>query len=393
MKKSRISRTKTSGLYKRLAIIFTTLVVILLALIIYFSVGKTVITITLEPQDIMVSFTQNIGPLVEEEQDDNRPKIKTSKIEGYSISAEISGTEEFPITGEGNTVAAPSIGTVTIYNNWSEVQPLTATTRLLTPNGLLFRIKERVDVPAGGKVENVDVYADEEGTAGDIEPTTFTIPGLWAGLQDKIYAESFQAMTGGERTINTLTQSDVTEARRSMINKLAIEARSEIEKNEKLVANQDVLPEQTLSPTALYVITNPALGEEAGSFDLTMTIRYVGVVLNEKELLEQAISQLESSLPNDEKIHTYNEDDLKFSMMDYDLEAGTALVQVTMPAKSTPLLANPIFNKKNIAGKSRSEIQSYLTKYDAISSVDIKFSPFWVSQAPNLVDHINIAIK
>ena len=124
MRKSKISKTQTSRLYKRLAIIFTSVVVVLLGLIIYFSVGKTVITITLQPQDVMAPFTINIGPTDNDGEEENEVTIKTSKLAGYLITSEISNTEEFTIAGESKTAPAQSTGTVTIYNNWSEIQPL-----------------------------------------------------------------------------------------------------------------------------------------------------------------------------------------------------------------------------------------------------------------------------
>ena len=200
-------------------------------------------------------------------------------------------------------------------------------------------------------------------------------------------------MTGGEKIVKTITQSDVNEARKSMIDRLAVEAGAEMKKNENLVANENVIPEQILPSTILYVISNPDIGEESSSFALTMTIRYIGVVFDEKELLDRAVEQINSSLPKDEKISSYNDADLMFTIMEYDLDASTASLQVTLPAKSTPLASNPIFSKDNLTGKGKEDIQSYLTKYDEISSAEIKFSPFWVTKAPNLKDHIEIRIQ
>ena len=64
-----------------------------------------------------------------------------------------------------------------------------ATTRLLTPDNILFRIKKGITVPANGEIE-VNIYPDDENFKDIVKPTKFTIPGLSEKLQKIIYAES-----------------------------------------------------------------------------------------------------------------------------------------------------------------------------------------------------------
>jgi hypothetical protein len=58
----------------------------------------------------------------------------------------------------------------------------------------LFRLKQPVDVPANGQVTD-EIYTDNTSQDMSIGQTSFTIPGLWSGLQDKIYAQSNAAFT------------------------------------------------------------------------------------------------------------------------------------------------------------------------------------------------------
>lgn len=99
----------------------------------------------------------------------------------------------------GTPVDAIAEGVVVITNTTTSDQPLVATTRLLSKEGVLFRLREPVVVPSGGEVE-ARVYADVAGAAGNAEPTTFTIPGLPLAQQAQVYAASTEAFTGGIRT-------------------------------------------------------------------------------------------------------------------------------------------------------------------------------------------------
>ena len=154
------------------------------------------------------------------------------------MSTTVNGTQNFTNTNRGEQAEAQATGTVTIYNSWSENQPLMATTRLLTPDGVLFRIKERVDVPAGGKIENVEVYADQPGTSGNIGPTSFTIPGLWQGLQEKIYAENSEPMTGGLRETKFITQKIISETSDVLKGELIEKAKIKLGQTEEIKNHQ-----------------------------------------------------------------------------------------------------------------------------------------------------------
>ena len=92
----------------------------------------------------------------------------------YEISRSI--TDTFPVSSSV-TVEIRAEGPVRIVSELARAQTLIASTRLVTPDGVLFRLKNTVAVPAFGAVEGVAV-ADESGPSGDVGETTFTIPGL-----------------------------------------------------------------------------------------------------------------------------------------------------------------------------------------------------------------------
>ena len=117
------------------------------------------------------------------------------------IAVEKVGTRS--VTAESTaTVNVPSQGSITAYNEQSSSQKLIKNTRFETPEGLIFRIRDSIIIPAakGGTPGTVSatVYADEAGERYNIGPTSFTLPGLKNGAQfTRVYAKSPSAMSGG----------------------------------------------------------------------------------------------------------------------------------------------------------------------------------------------------
>lgn len=81
-------------------------------------------------------------------------------------------------------------GTVRIVNSYSNPIALIKSTRLLAPDGKLFRLAQAVNIPANGEV-TANVYADQNGSLYAIGPASFTVPGLSSVLQSYITVTSY----------------------------------------------------------------------------------------------------------------------------------------------------------------------------------------------------------
>lgn len=117
--------------------------------------------------------------------------ITVEKVASASVESE--GTE---------TVNQSAQGTITIENKQDVPQQLIKNTRFETPDGLIFRIRDSVTVPASrngtpGSLETT-VYADATGESYNVGPTSFTLPGLAGGATfTLVTARSAEAMKGG----------------------------------------------------------------------------------------------------------------------------------------------------------------------------------------------------
>lgn len=384
-----IGKTQTTTGYKKLVIAFSAIAVITLGLIVYYSLSKTVITVTLAPKKVTSTFTVDVRA-----DPATAGTSPNSALTGYLIATDVSGSKDFQNTSSGGTtIAAQATGTVTIYNNWSQAQALAATTRLLTPDGILFRLKDRVDVPAGGKIENVAVYADQAGATGNISPTKFTIPGLWPGLQEKIYAESTTAMTGGTRQAHAITQTMINDAQKTVEKELVQQAATALAQTEAIKNSQDAVLPQAIRLITAKETSSAKADEEADIFTYSVNAQAVAVIFKEAELENLAIKSLQSELPVDEQINQSSRGTLRYSLETYDVDKQTATLQVSYTTTTIPRLSNTMFNRDNTVGKDRQTIQEYFSNFDTVKNVSITFSPFWVTRAPRLKDHIEIKLQ
>jgi len=165
--------------------------------------------VLLEPKELSLDFQVGI-----EEKD------LPDYIKGEKITKSYNWSKSY-VPSSVEVIEDKAKGMITIINKSSLDQPLVATTRFLSEDGVLFRLKERVVVPGQGQIE-AEVYADKEGESGDIGPSLFTIPGLSSSAQKLIYGESVIAMKGGVKRLGILTEEDI-ESAQEKANEEAIE--------------------------------------------------------------------------------------------------------------------------------------------------------------------------
>ncbi|MBD3330237.1 hypothetical protein GF354_01755, partial [Candidatus Peregrinibacteria bacterium] len=180
---------------------------IILLVIVY--VALPGVTIHLTPSASVLEKSVNITLA---DYDRNRAELELHPhhtIASYPVSTTVEKTVTHFATGkrfseEGRNAS----GKITIINTTPNTWPLIARTRFQTNEGIVFRIKEGVTVPAAtstgpGKLEAyviadiTDENGEVVGERGNIGPSKFFLPGLREDSRSKIYAESTEPMTGG----------------------------------------------------------------------------------------------------------------------------------------------------------------------------------------------------
>jgi len=362
-------------MYRRIALGFIVVTVLLLATVIIMSTIRATIEITPLIDEVDTEFIADVVKETEME----------GEIPGRVIALTLEETRDFSVTEEGATeVPTKAGGLVTIHNISNRAQPLVATTRLQTPDGMLFRIDEGVTVPAGSTVEAM-AHADEEGIDGEIGPSSFTIPGLNSTRQKEVYAESTEPMTGGVEYINIVTEEDLVAAEIELATDLLEAAQFTLRDQVGDGYIGEVYLDEVLDSSR-----DTEAGTEADSFGVAMQMQVVGVFYDRDALLNIAEAKLYESLDRGWQIMLVNRNDMSVEVEKYDLEEELVNVRVILSGLRMVAPTNTLLSKDSLVGLRPQEVSDYLIQAGIAAAVDVDFFPFWIRKIPKLRDHIEI---
>lgn len=364
------------GLYRKIALAFALLAILVGGGVMYVTYARAVVTAY--PRKIEVRTERVLT--VSEDADG------ADGIPGEVLEVTVAGEKKGAPTGSVETDAVAT-GFVTLKNETSSDQTLIPTTRLLSPDGVLFRIKARVNVPARGSLKT-EVYADKPGAASEIGPTRFTIPGLSADLQPVIYAESDAAMTGGTVSTGTATEEDISAIENGLKEELISQAKEELTgRFSQAWTGTSFLPE------TMTRFVDAAPGETVDGITVRLTLRVRAVGFDRAKAVAAVVEDLERGLTSDRELVAVQGDAAAFEIERADPAAGTATVRLTLTGESTISPASPLFDADKLRGLDIDAVKAYFDGIEGIERVEVKFRPFWIKRMPDLADHIKFEIS
>ncbi|MFH0853805.1 MAG: hypothetical protein V1853_05375, partial [bacterium] len=311
-----------------------------------------------------------------------------STITGKILSSTETRQDTFTGLGTGTMVPDVAIGKVTIHNEWSQVQPLAATTRLLSESGVLFRLKNREDVLPGQTIE-AEIYADETGEIGNIEPTRFTLPGLWPGLQEKIYAISDQPMTGGLKEVKSVSAEDLRMAEQNLREQIVEQVRTDFQLELSDSPELYELLDESLFGTVIDKEFSAEVGDQADSFTGELTLRVNGLALLPSELSAITSQMIESKIPDYFLAASSNLQNIEVTLEKLNQDTRTAEITVQGDLLSIITLAHPMFDASNLVNRDEQAIRTYFSGFSEVASVEID-KPFWTARTSSLEDRIDV---
>ena len=365
--------------YQNIIIVFAVLAFVLIAVILYFSLSQATITIIPDFRSQQIGFAIQVV-------DENKISATDNLVEklpGEILETAVEQTTTFEVKPylEKQTKAA---GEVTIINNYSKSQKLVATTRLLTADNKLYRITDFVEVPAGGRIK-VGAVADSAGEEFETGPTKLTIPGLWEGLQDKIYAET-EGFSRQDMEKFQITQAAIDQARATLKNKLLEEAKADFSN----LAAKSTLTDYSLIVETIKYSTDAVVGSEAKNFSITLGLGVKAVIFDQDKLKKLAEASLPDSYRTDAALLQIQSDSFTYEITLLDANPENLIAQV----KGDYLIniANLNLEKSKLTGKSKKETETYLNSLSDVRQADVSL-PFWTKYLPAMEDKINIKIK
>jgi len=362
------------SIYKKIALTFIILAVILIGVIFYFTLSYAYITIYPKQEQVKTDFNFVI---VEDEKGVNPlAGIFAGKIVDQTFEG-----EKLLLTTGTKQLAGDIVGKVKITNGLSKNQTLVATTRLLSPEGTLYRLKNKVEVPAAGTID-AEVYADDSTKPLAKAGTKFTIPGLSETLQKIVFAESLQDFVTNGQMVKAVSQEEMDKALADYEEELAQQAVKEEDSGKIKVLNKEVLS-KTFDATP---------GDEVLNYHLKLKLKVSGVIFADQDVKVFAQESLASQISVDKQSVASNSDNLVYEVEKVDLNNKLAQLKSSISGVAIISLNSPILERDKLVKLSFDEIKAYLENFEQIERVDITFFPSWVKKVPYFQDHIIIEI-
>lgn len=365
-------------------------------------------TVSIEPSSDVVTKTVNV--IFTQNPNDAR------SLKSYPIETDVDLTITHSASGVENKGTNAS-GTITIVNKSNTDRTLIATTRFQTAEGIVFRLQNEVTVPAGSPTapstldvtvvaDAVDANGTAVGTRGNIEPTTFFLPGLREDTRDELYGQSSAPMSGGtSEIIMHITEDDLKAAELDIQTQLKEKALADLRKealtegnssgaNLKLLEDEDTL----IFGTPSIILPYQLVGQEEDSFEVTGKIHLSGVAYDTDSLYSILKTEITSVQTPGKQLVSIDKDSISLQVLEAtpatDTYKVTAQIQGVEEYEIDPdleggaELAEKI--KEHIAGKSIDEAEGYIENLPEVNSVDISVWPMWSPAIPSLPDNIKI---
>ena len=376
----------------RKKLILVPLVLIIACIVAYFSLSRAEIEIC--PETEIRSFEAKLTV------DKNIENINFSAnlIPGISLEEAGAFPEEFLSSGK-KSAEKKAEGVIRVFNDYHSDQILVAQTRFQPPlekfqsslekdESPWFRTTERVVVPAKDHID-VKVVADAPGEKYNIEPSTFSVPGLAGTPQyTLVYGKSSEAMSGGsKKEVFEVTQKDLEEAEKILIERATRETK-DILKN-KIPAGLVTL-EEGFKTEILETFSLAKAGAELEKFIFQVKAKTQTVSFKKEDLENFSKDLIGAEIPADK---SFDQKTLKIEYFPetINLEEGKITLSLKLKAKIYSAVEETSL-KQVLAGKSLTETQFFLQNQPKVIRAQVKLWPFWVRQVPEDLKKIKITI-
>jgi hypothetical protein len=296
---------------------------------------------------------------------------------------------EFTATGTKD-IGDKAKGTMAVTNgNSSDGVTLPAGTVFAAADGHKFVGNAAVTIP-GAKVVSGHIQPGSgtvDVTAADIGPD-FNLAAQGYGVQgyDGLSASGSDMTGGSKQTVTVVSQEDVDKAKGQLASQNPSDIKAELKK--QFTADQLIIEESFVSEASAPSIS-PNVGEQAKTAKLTSETTYTYVGLNRSEvkaILTNAVNEVIKD-KNDQQVYSLGENSIMFQTFQKVDSGGFKAHLVTTGAVGPKINAKEL--AKQLVGKRFGEIQAVISSIPGVNSVDVNFSPFWVTTAPS-ADKIDI---
>ena len=321
-----------------------------------------------------------------------RPDAKLDAAQGIvpAIVKETKKTASVDFTATGKKdVGEKATGTVEFEKQSQTSTSIAAGTQVVTSSGLAFVTDSDVTIPASTVC--FPVFCPGTATVG------FTAinggskyngaSGSVSGSFDGASGELTGATGGGtDKTVTVVSQADIEKAKEQLQAQKADAVKKDLLKqfDDNVVVIQESFEAEPAEPTS-----SPALDQEATTAKLTAetTYRLVGIARSDLRGVYDTFTKSQISGEKNQKIYESGDESTTFAQ--FEKKDGVYNVRAQATAQVGPNIDDKALAKQLI-GKRAGEIQQQIETIQGVEDVTVKFSPFWVTKAPNNADKITI---
>ena len=307
-----------------------------------------------------------------------RGERKTS-TEEISIEFDVSGEREVGERAKG-TVEFSTDSNSTLLRS----PTIPAGTELTSSSGAVYTTDTDVSLNVFNQSGSTGITAAERGE--EYNGAT----GSMSGAPERINATITSATAGGtSETVPVVTQADITGAREQLADRVDSDTAKqtlarEFEGEFVVIAESFETETGDIEPTvAAGSVARSGKAELKGEVEYSM----FGIA---KEELEKYLTEVVESQIDDaeqQRVYALGTDEVAFSDVTTNQQGVAA--QMATEAQIGPNIEDGRV-REIAAGKNYGEIQQELEAINGVDSVDIEFSPFWVSRAPANTDKITV---
>jgi hypothetical protein len=214
----------------------------------------------------------------------------------------------------------------------------------------------------------------------------------YSSSEDGVSARGTDMAGGTQKTITVVSSEDIQKATEQLAEQKTDDIKKELTKQfdgTVIVIDQSFKIDQA-APTSA-----PALDQEStdGKAKLTSSITYSLSAAPKTEIKQYLTDYFKAQLKgkDDQRVYEDGSNAAKFSNI-ANGENGTFGANLVANAKIGPKI-NDEEVKTQAAGKRYGDIQASLEAIQGVESVDVKYSPFWVTVAPNDTKRISVEFK
>jgi len=281
-------------------------------------------------------------------------------------------------------------GIIRVFNeNAASSQTLVTNTRFISEDGVLFRLQERVSIPAAGFLD-IEVVAAEVGEHYNIEPSNFSLPGLaGSALYTKVFGKSTSHMSGGaEKQVAVVTERDIRDAKGKLFADLEAKAERSLLSS---ISEDFALIEDSFITTVLEDSSLAKEGAELDEFSYMgkVQVSAVGFAKDDIEVLARDIVQDYLSPGNEINASS--------------LQVAVETTEFAQNRSALPLKLSIMVDqyekidtrglKSEFYGIQEADFQDALQSFPYLAKAQISLWPFWTHTLPKSSKSLDVQLE